>query len=237
MMNDRTYTSVLHRHLAGYFSREDLAGLSGYLDSLSHSDFRKAGFILGENILPELPETVFWDVFLLLLRYDARALLGTMMKAAVRRVGRKALSLSHPGYMQVAHYLNEGGFSVDKQKIILRLIPVLDAPEDLLALFRTMQVEEARVRVDYLLRHISLPTAYLLFQEFRRLDHDKAFLSRCCSLLMKRGDALSFNLASVTKSYFDLPAVGGTFSLRLRPYELSLLEASYADFCAVMRRV
>lgn len=54
---------------------------------------------------------------------------------------------------------------------------------------------------------------------------------------MKRGDALSFNLASVTKSYFDLPAVGGTFSLRLRPYELSLLEASYADFCAVMRRV
>jgi hypothetical protein len=52
--------------------------------------------------------------------------------------------------------------------------------------------------------------------------------------LMKRGDALSFNLASLMKEYFGLEEMKGTFSLRLKPFELARLETSYRAFCDKM---
>ena len=54
---------------------------------------------------------------------------------------------------------------------------------------------------------------------------------------MRKGDALSFNLASVAKVYFDLPQVKGTFSLKLDPYQLGRLEMSYASFRRVMQSI
>jgi hypothetical protein len=48
---------------------------------------------------------------------------------------------------------------------------------------------------------------------------------------MKRGDGLSFNLASLIKAYFGLDELKGTFSLRLKPYELARIESSYKAFC------
>ena len=79
--------------------------------------------------------------------------------------------------------------------------------------------------------------AYLLFRAMRHAEHDHGLLARCCRLLMKKGDRLSFNLASLAKVYFDLPQVKGTFSLRVSPYQLGRLGSSYADFRKMMSLV
>ena len=71
----------------------------------------------------------------------------------------------------------------------------------------------------------------------RQVEHDRDLLARCCRVLMKRGDALSFNLASVAKVYFDLPQVKGTFSLSLSPFQLGWLETSFENFKKVMQGI
>lgn len=237
MRNKYAAGPVLQGHIAGFFARKELEGLPAYLDSLSHADFRRAGLLLEVQVLPSVPEEDFWHAFLILLQYHPKAMLVTMLKAAVGRMRRGKLSLEHPGFVRVANYLNENHLGMDKQKIIFHLLPVADNPEKAQYLLKSLEVDDPRERIEHLLRHSSLPVAYLLFLEFRRLEHDKAFLMRCCRYLMKRGDALSFNLASAAKAYFDLHALSGTFSLRLRPYELSMLENSYAGFCSVMSRI
>ena len=101
-------------------------------------------------------------------------------------------------------------------------------------LFSSLHIEQPRERLDFLLRSEGMACYYLLFKVMRQLEHDKELLVRCCVYLMKKGDALSFNLASVCKIYFDLSQVKGTFSLQLNPYQLGLLELSYASFSKVM---
>ena len=48
--------------------------------------------------------------------------------------------------------------------------------------------------------------------------------------LMKNGDAMSFNLASLMKTYFALNELKGTFSLSLKPFELARIESSFEAF-------
>ena len=52
--------------------------------------------------------------------------------------------------------------------------------------------------------------------------------------LMRRGDALGFNLASLLKAYYGLDALKGTFSLNIQPYQLARLSADYRAFCQAM---
>lgn len=42
-------------------------------------------------------------------------------------------------------------------------------------------------------------------------------------------------MASLIREYFGLDEVKGTFSLRLRPYQLSHIETSYESFLDIMR--
>jgi hypothetical protein len=39
------------------------------------------------------------------------------------------------------------------------------------------------------------------------------------------------------KNYFDLPAIKGVFSLKINPYELSRLDASFGLFCQMLNRI
>ena len=76
----------------------------------------------------------------------------------------------------------------------------------------------------------TLPSYYEMFQQFKKLEHDLMMLRHYCILLMQRGDNLSYNMASIMQSYFGLGELPGTFSLRLRTYELSRLDGSYELF-------
>ena len=79
--------------------------------------------------------------------------------------------------------------------------------------------------------------AFVLLRALCYEEHDRDFLITTCRQVMKRGDNLSFNLASLLRTYFDLPEVKGTFSLALQPYELSRLDTDFDVFSRVMTKV
>ena len=80
-----------------------------------------------------------------------------------------------------------------------------------------------------------MPSYFLLFNSLHFIEHDTDRLIRIASYLIRLGDTLSFNLASLMKAYFGLVQVKGTFSLALEPYELSRIASSYGVFCQKMQ--
>lgn len=238
MVNDKRYNPVIYSRLNTLCGQKDWEGLVRYLQRLSHAAFRTAGLMLGERVLVDAPEDDYWEAFLHLLRFDAKALLGTLLKAAVIRVEQKRLSLRHLGFSRLTEELNATtDRELDKHKILLNLIPVLPSDIEMEYLFNGLQTVDPRRRAAYLLRGNSLMCYFMLFRTLRFEEHDKDYLADCCRFLMKKGDSLSFNLARIVKNYYDLPQVKGTFSLRIRPYEMGRLDTSFETFSRVLSSI
>lgn len=203
--------------------------LPAYLDGLTHSAFRTAGYLLGEQVLPQLDSSEFWEVLSLLIDYNSKAFLVTGMKAAANRVGEFRLPQAERLWARLSS--NE----TDASKTLLTLLPkVKDDIELARHLLNVMTAENAEKRIAILLRIETPEAAFLLLKSLRLVEHDRSLLVRTTCFLIKRGDALSFNLASLFKSFFGLDEVRGTFSLSLQPYELDRLENHYETF---LRRV
>ena len=190
------------------------------------------------TLLPQVAPPVFWGAFHALLAFHAKAFLGTMLKSARVRRQTVGFTLRDGGFLLVADFLNRQGTALDRGKFIVAMLRMFgEDVAELEHLFQCLHVEDGQGRMDYLLQGDGMACAYLLFRAMRHAEHDHELLARCCRLLMKKGDRLSFNLASLAKVYFDLPQVKGTFSLRVSPYQLGRLESSYADFKKMMSLV
>ena len=232
MSNDKHYNPAICQHLQRYVGQSDWQGLFSYLDGLSHSHFRTAGYILGEHILPQLDEAAAWTLARVLAEHDARAFLVTMTKAIALRLGRGEMHLRSNASRAFLAYIK--GNDIDSQKAMATLLPVLESPDDIAWLFRKLDIEEGLPRLPLLLRVPTLAAGYVLFQTLHHLEHDRPMLVRVASFLMKRGDALGFNLASLLRTYYGLDEVLGTFALRIEPYQLARLNANYEAFCTAM---
>ncbi|MCF0199263.1 MAG: hypothetical protein HUK02_08065 [Bacteroidaceae bacterium] len=230
---DKHYNAMVAARLRPLVAQGDWEALTRYLDSLSNSQFRTAGYMLGETLSQYLLEPVFWSLFSALAAYNSKAFLVTMLKQAVARLEAGTLSLFSDEAQ--AAYRGLSGNELDVQKVLLALLPQCSAPADVDGLFRVFGIAEGAPRLPYLLRVTTLPAAFQLFRALQYADHDRALLIRTTYLLMKRGDDVSFNLASLLRTHFSLDEVRGSFSLRVEPYQLSRLQSSYAAFCEAMR--
>lgn len=209
---------------------EDFASIIGLLDSFSHSQFRTAVYMLGEQYALELPKDAFWRLFTLLTQKDTKAFLVVMLKALAQRMERGDISIRDKGFVELCALMND----VDRRKTIDFLLPCLGDEELVRHLFRCFDMQEASEWIPYLIRVNTLPCAFVLFSSLRYIEHERDYLVRIAYYLMKRGDGLSFNLASLIKAYFGLEELKGTFSLQLKPFELARLETSYKAFCEKM---
>ena len=205
------------------------SGLIVLLDSFSHSQFRTAVYMIGERYALELSVDAFWRLFSLLVQRDAKAFLVVMLKAMVQRMERDEASIEDRGFVALCGMMNE----VDRQKTLAFLLPNLKNDEQVRHLFDLFQLE-AHDWIPYLIKVNTLPCAFVLFSSLRYIEHERNYLVRIAYYLMKRGDGLSFNLASLMKAYFGLEELKGTFSLQLKPFELARLETSYKAFCEKM---
>lgn len=239
MVSGKYYNEVIQERLEAFVRTESWEGLTSYLDGLSHRDFRMAGFIMSERFMPRMDTPLFWNLFYALLAYDSKAFLMTMLKSVPLRRRQMGFSLCREdGYRRVAAYLNQCGTDIDRSKFISYMLGVFaEEVDELEFLLGSLHVDHPRERMHYLLRGEGLGCYYLLFKAMRQTEHDRDLLTGCCRFLMRKGDALSFNLASVAKVYFDLPQVKGSFSLKLDPYQLGRLEMSYASFRRVMQSI
>ena len=211
---------------------QEYRALKETLDTLSHSRFRMAGQIIGQQIAPQLRKDAFWDLFRVLTSWQPKAFLVTMAKSAATGIAEGRLSVDDEGFGQECERLREN--DKDRYKMVMTLLPVLTAPEDIRRLLVGLGYTEMHTWIALLLADLRLPTAYLLLQALHYVENDRTMLLRVAVRLKTQGDWLSFNMASLMRTMFGLEELGGTYSLQLDAYQLSGIEQSYEVFCKVL---
>ena len=229
MIKDIHYSVQIDRRMRPFVEAADFNGLLEVMDSFSNSQFRTAVYMLGERFALEMPEESFWNLFAVLLQKNAKAYLIVMLKPLAERMERGETGIADLRFEALCQLMNK----VDIQKSIVFLLPYLKSDEQVRRLFGCFALE-AQEWIPYLIKVNTLPCAYVLFSSLRYIEHERDYLLRIAYYLMKRGDGLSFNLASLMKAYFGLDELKGTFSLQLKPFELARLETSYKAFCDKM---
>lgn len=224
----RRHNPILRQRLLQPLQAGDIKGLQDILANLKSMDFKTAGFLLAEELLPTINEALFWECFTTIVPTNPKAYLGTFLKGAVALHRQGALTLTHE---TLSVYSQSGISTIDCRKVLEALLPLAKKHEEITFLLRHFTAD-VQQRITLLLRITTLPAAYALFQEMKTMEEDASLLRSTCLALMKRGDAHAFRLASLCVSYFGLEELPGTFSLTLQPYELSRLDQSYETFKA-----
>lgn len=210
------------------------AELLTYLKGLSHADFRAAGIVLAEDVLPDLDdESLFWKLFHEVVAENPRAFLGTFLKAALKRYNAGKLTIApHTSLVQFSQQASP----IDCKKALDAFLPKVKTPEEVKCLLCLFGKAGAEQRVAVLLK-ADTPAAYCtLFQELRTLEGKQEFLYDTAVKLMHKQTPLSFNMASIMQAYFSLKPLPGAFSLHLEPYELSRLEQGNEAFLNILKR-
>ena len=101
-------------------------------------------------------------------------------------------------------------------------------------LFAYFGIAQGKDRIRYLL-HCSTASAYhSLFRNLKYIQDDIEFMQKCCYVLIRKDDRLSYNMASILCKYFDIPNVRGVFSLNIEPFQLNYLDSSQQAFTKVL---
>ena len=230
MIRETRFSKVLYARLNATLGESGCAALPDFLRSLSVSQFRTAGYVLGDHIAIEVEPRQFWELFFTLVQMDNRAFLVTMLRALVRRLESGDVTLDDDGFKRLAAIFTE----TDSIKTLQRLLPLQTDHRAVSALLGRVKIDDAMKRIRLLLPVGTIPCAYVLFRTLRYVEHDHALLVRVAMSLVRQGNPVSFNMASLMRVYFGLSELKGTFSLRLNPWQLSRLETSYEAFAQVM---
>lgn len=233
MTEVRRHNPVLRSRISACLSQGAPEALADLLAGLSNMDFRTAGYLLSDELLPEMKDSpAFWKFFCAVVPRSPKAFLGTFLKGASGMYERGCLDLTDDGLEQFSLRATP----IDCRKILETLLPVVKTGNEVERLLRLFCDEEAGSRASFLLKAGTTVCYYQLFRVLKTLDGDPDTLRRYCILLMRKGDRRSFNLAGMLCRYFDIAALPGTFSLRLQPYQQSRLDESYDSFCKILNQ-
>ncbi len=231
MLNTRRHNPLLQNRLESLALSGNYDALISFLSRLSVADFRTSGILLAEEVLPKLPNDFFWACFGEVVASNPKAYLMTFLKAAVK--GETIRSMRNNAFK---NYLENNAGAIDKRKIRETMLPHIENADDFYYLLSLTTNDTPAERIECLIK-IGTPTAcYLLFCEARRIEDDTNALRSYCLQLMKKGNKISFNLASIMQQYFSIENLPGTFSLRLKPYELSRLNESFENFKSILMK-
>lgn len=244
---DQHFHPIIYARLQQLFAAADWDALIAYLDSLSNAQFRTAGYLIGERLLAPLPPDVFWHVMLRLILWQPKAFTVTLAKAATPRLLDGSLSLNDAGFCRLTASLSSDQHLIDREKLLRQWLPDIQQPTMIEHLFDLLHVNDTHRRIEFLLHTNSLPAAFVLLRTLRFEEHDRPYLTDVCQYIIRRAaqqdastthpDNYSFNLASLLRSFFDLPNIHGTFSLTIKPYELSRLDTDFEVFKRILTKV
>ncbi len=230
MTSLRRHNPVLRSKMLAYTNRNDFDGLAQMLRTLSVSEFRTAGFLLAEDVLPTLSNESFWQAFNTIVPDNTKAYLGTFLKAAVVLYRKGALTVSAEVLQDFAQTCS----AIDERKTLEAFVPYLrtsDEISQLLKLF-THCTDEAKRLI--LVKAQTLRAFHALFLALRTLD--EAEIEQTANALLRNNDELSFRMVAMLRAYFGLTHVKGSFALALEDYELSNLELGYDSFAKTLTK-
>lgn len=223
------HNPLLKSRLLAFLANGDAQGMRVCLTSLTVSDFRSAGRLLAEEVLPSADNDAFWHFFRTIVPTNPKAYLGTFLKAAVKLYRQGKLQLQESRFADFSRSCSV----IDKRKFLEALLPEAKTDSEvrvLVSAFCQGQIAEA---APYLLRAHTPQTYYVLFQLLKTADAE--LVRKYALLLLRNADSLSFNLASILEQYFDLAPLPGNFSLRLQPYQLNCLDRGYEAFLKYLK--
>lgn len=186
---------------------------------------KKAEHELLVRRMPRMDDTEYWTLFDRLYRESPKEYLVTLL----RGLGQRDV-LSSSVFAALVPLFSE----VDRQKILQRLLPTYDHPDDIERLFALLGLTERRDRIAHLVRVEGKAAAFVLLKALRYVEEDRELLLRVARFLLRRGDALSFNVASLMRLSFGLDELRGTFSLQLQPWQLDKMEHDWTYFSRQM---
>lgn len=222
--------SAMEERLGFLAAQENLAPLGEYLLAMNNSAFRIAGALLSDKVLPKLEGENFWRVFEYLALLNPKAFLGTCLKPMVVLYRQSKLEFSGPSLERYARVVDAKEMGIDRNKFFMAALPLLRKEDEFAFLWKSFGVDSPQSRIDYLRTCSNAKAYYEIFKECKKLQDKHGILVDVCRALVKKGDGLSFNLASVLREYFGLGDLGVLFSLNIEPYKLNYLDRSAQNF-------
>ncbi len=216
---------MLHNQLTIMVSSDDWERIPTYFTKLSNANFRLAGSVLADVMAEKLDADGYWRLAGIMVRYNTRAFLVTLIKGALRN----GIALEGEGFEMFCAQLSSN--LIDVEKTCDLLLPRMQQPQEIQHFLELLQVNDVRMRVRLLLRQSSTAAAYVLFHTLKTVECDREFLLRTVKYLIQMKSERSFNFASLLTVYFGLNEVKAVFSLKIEPYQLAWLEGSYEAFC------
>lgn len=230
MTTFKRYNPVLKNRLTLVAKRGDAEEMLNLLRSLSVSDFRTAGYLLAEEVLPTLGDELFWQFFSVVVPTNAKAYLGTFLKATARLYREHRLMLNEEILSSFAQTCSE----IDKSKLLTSLLPLLRTPEEVGFMVRTFGTGQLMAVSAYLIKAHTVPCFYQLFLMLKMAE--PCDVQRVVINVMKQGDALSYRMTSILKAYFGLEGLPVQLSFNIEDYQLNLLDQGYERFAKMMMR-
>ena len=221
----------LRRRLEAILGGNDANAMLTLLATLSNSERRTAGWLLGEELLPRLATSetfMFW--FDALTVADVRAHLGTCLKAAGSRLSRDILDLDDPRWDSFAARAT----AIDRRKTLDALLPLaadIATADRLLSRFAADSVESAATAC---LRAATTPALFRLFTALQTIEGDTERIVPIYKALLKLGQRRAFKTASLVRSHFGLESLPGTFSLQLEPWQTDRVAIDYDKFARLI---
>lgn len=232
MSNIRRHHPILHAQLLASIEHCDGQQLRSDLLQLSNADFRCASVILGEDLLPLFPDN-FWALFLAVVPTHPKAYLGTFLKAAVI-ISQRDHTFIASHMNDVCTFIKHHASPIDVRKSMEALLPCLDTPKNVGEILSFASGSTENEKILWLLKAGTFPCSFVLLKQLEAIDAKADVVRQCCLALMKKGDTYSFNLACMLQTFFGLPQLPGTFSLKLQPYELARMSVSYEHFLKIL---
>lgn len=232
MVSFHKHNPLLRSRLLAKIQSNNPAELLTTLSGLSVSESRTANYLLSEDLLMLLSAEQYWNFFSVIVPTNSKGYLGTFLKAAVKLYKQKQLVFDSGFLSDFASYAT----LIDVRKFLETMLPVITSTDEVHLLVATLCKDQINTAISFLLNAATPYTYYELFCLLRMHEPNETILLRYIIHLIKRGDAVSFNMACVLTYYFDVKNVPGSFSLRLQNYELGRLEEGASYFLRVLKR-
>lgn len=221
---------VLRNKLQRLLQNESPEALRDFLPALSVAEFRAAGRLLADDLLPQVPGERFWELFVTVVPSHPKAYLGTFLKAATKLYRTDRLVIDEAALSAYAVSCTP----IDVRKVLEAFLPRLRTAGEVMTFVNVFCGGQLDAAGTYLMKAQTPAAYYILFLLLKTADAE--VIRRYAIALMRQGDPLSFGLVSILAGYFGLESLPGTFSLRLEAYELSRLDQGYDAFVKILNK-
>lgn len=213
-------------NLSQYIEKGDWDGLIRQLDKMTNSEFRRSEGIVREQ-MKKLSNNMFWEGYSRLVKYRKQSFLSCILSVG-RLVKNDELDFVSEGALELARWTREES-PESAAKILKMAIPLLSTENQMTGIRRLFDVADEKEWISILTKEETPLAYYMLFKALQTVENqDETY--KCCLNLMRKGNDISYNMASIIKSYFGVDQLKTTFSLQVAPYELSFLDKSYENF-------